>query len=354
MFEAIHSYAFRRYMDKIAHLPLPGNGCHPALLGIANCGINAGVAPEDIFRDLRNAIVPAPGIRHVPDQEIWDAIATAQRDAFPGYSSYAGQDASPKLILPKRSMENLQELRAAAIKAGGGTVNPLSPEFLKKSPITIPEDDLEAPLEGPLLLLRNLYRPEDQIFIGKQYDSKPGQIRSASEWISFFEKMQKMLEDKKKAARELELAKLGNMYPLICPNPLSGGARPTRNSDKMTYRGDNCVKDFRFIVAESDVYPLIMQGALIRSLCQWGLRLSALIFSGGKSCHAWFRCDGIDNLEAWNAEIKGKLFPILGELGFDKACSNASRLSRLPGVKRVVPINNFQKLLFLSSEGGVF
>ena len=117
-------------------------------------------------------------------------------------------------------------------------------------------------------------------------------------------------------------------------------------------RGDSCVKSFRYIVAEFDALPMEKQGAVLRGLCNLGLcKIAALIHSGGKSCHAWITCDGIDNVNDWARIVKEKVFPVLTALGVDRACSNPARLSRLPGVFRSDKAN-WQKLLYLAPGGG--
>lgn len=48
----------RRYSEALTNLPVPGygDGCHQRLLGIANLGAIAGLAPDRVFSDLRQAI----------------------------------------------------------------------------------------------------------------------------------------------------------------------------------------------------------------------------------------------------------------------------------------------------------
>ena len=82
------------------------------------------------------------------------------------------------------------------------------------------------------------------------------------------------------------------------------------------------------------------------------LPIVALIDTGGKSIHAWVQVSKlatVNTLEQWQENIKIKLYDrILAPLGVDAACSNPSRLSRLPGHLRD---GNYQRLLWLSSEG---
>lgn len=76
---AVKKQNLKQYYSRLSSIPRPGgNGCHPALLAIANLGVFAGLNAERIFLDLRNHI--PPGQRRVSDREIWDAINKALAD----------------------------------------------------------------------------------------------------------------------------------------------------------------------------------------------------------------------------------------------------------------------------------
>ncbi len=72
---AVNQGILRKYQSRLASIPAPGDGCHPALLAIANLGLIAGLSAERMFLDIRNHI--PNGQRQVPDREIWDAINKA-------------------------------------------------------------------------------------------------------------------------------------------------------------------------------------------------------------------------------------------------------------------------------------
>ena len=48
--------AINKYRARLASLPVPGTGCHPALLGSATLGLMAGLHEDEIFSDIRQAI----------------------------------------------------------------------------------------------------------------------------------------------------------------------------------------------------------------------------------------------------------------------------------------------------------
>ena len=74
-----NNYTLSKYEKRLAEIPAPGgNGCHSALLAVANLGVIAGLKPKKIFDDIRQNIVP--GTRRVSDGEIFDAVKKALND----------------------------------------------------------------------------------------------------------------------------------------------------------------------------------------------------------------------------------------------------------------------------------
>lgn len=104
-------------------------------------------------------------------------------------------------------------------------------------------------------------------------------------------------------------------------NPMSGEG--CKNSD---------VEEFRHCLIESDSLPKEEQLRKIREL---NLPCSALVDSGGKSIHAIVKIEA-GNDEKLYRERVSKLHEFLAKNGFsvDKACKNASRLSRIAAVTR--------------------
>lgn len=184
-----------------------------------------------------------------------------------------------------------------------------------------------------VLLLETLYAPDDLIFIGEHYDDGilGKTIRTASEWIEHF-----------KAG--------GATAPHIIINPLDGIPRPPKTGEGLTLRGDANVKTFRYCMAEFDDLGREDQ---IKFWSAARLPIVALIDSGGKSIHAWIevaKLARVNNLDEWDEQIKRHLYDrLLIPLGVDRACKNASRLSRLPGHHREG--GNIQRILWLSKEG---
>ena len=324
----------KKYQTALQSLPIPGTGggCHSRLLGVANLGRNAGHDRQQIFDDIRTAI--SPGSRVVSDDEIMQAVDKALGESSPK-RPHAPSQVAP--IVRKLKSPQIKRAVQKSIIDHGGPVDP--DELYRHSPVAL--SDTEPHM---ITLLKNLYSPDDLIFIGRRTD--PGvvgdSIRKASVWVNFFQ------EQCAKTRTPAEAAYFAEEFPHIMANPLSGLQKNTKTG-KATYRGDECIQDFRFAVGEFDVLSVDNQLSFWRGL---GLPVCAFIHSGGKSIHAWLRVDGVNNSEDWTRVIEMGLFPMLGSLGVDTACKNESRLSRLPGMFRTEK-NQWQRLLWLCPEGRV-
>ena len=104
-------------------------------------------------------------------------------------------------------------------------------------------------------------------------------------------------------------------------NPMSGEG--CKNSD---------VVEFRHCLIESDSLPKEEQ---LKKICELNLPCSALVDSGGKSIHAIVKIDAGKDEKLYRERVS-KLHEFLAKNGFpvDKACKNASRLSRIAAVTR--------------------
>jgi hypothetical protein len=311
------SNALVKFQQELANIPPPGgNGCHSKLLGLANLGVIAGLDAQVIHDSLRNNI--PPGKRRISDTEINDAIKRAIND-------YHGK--TPAYIKPSKPKFNAPKVMDKITKAKLEEV-----DIWDNSPIRIdwgPDEDTSRFLEL-------MFLPDDILFIGQREDkpSPGGNILTQKEWIK-----------KSKSGQAIG--------PLICVNPLSGNPGPKKNGEGDTYRGDACINSFRHCLVEFD------DRSMSEQLNFWGsdvlsvLPVKALIDSGGKSVHAWIdvqKLTTVNNPDDWAVNIKSRLYEaILKPLGVDGACSNPSRLSRLPGYKR--DTGRFQKLLWVSDEG---
>lgn len=306
------------YIDALNRIPAPGAGCHPALLGVANLGILAGMPAENLFQDIRQAI--PVGRRRITDKEITDAVRKAMSDHHTDGPFIPRHRPAPIVSDGQKALRRIIESATISDET----------DLWEASPLRL----WEEPKYDPLLLLDVLFDPTDLVWIGDRHE--PGilgkTIRTAEAWIDHFRNG-------------------GVTAPHIILNSLSGEPAPVKSGDKETLRGDACVKDFRYCLVEFDSLSHEEQ------ICFWSavkLPVAALIDSGGKSIHAWLdvqKLARVDTPEQWATEIKGRLYDrILAPLGVDSACSNPSRLSRLPGHLRSEK-KSYQRLLWLSPEG---
>jgi hypothetical protein len=312
------SFLFERYLSRLRSIPPSGQGCHPALLGVANLGILAGLTAEQIFTDLRSH-VPQSDKRRISDRELSDAVKKALSD----------HDGRPFLLPPKRKPPFKDGKAALRRIIDQGQIDN-DADLWESSPVRLDwqrEEDLQR-------FLSALYDPKDLIFIGKRQDAGViGQtIRTTAAWIIYFQNG-------------------GKTAPHFIINPLNGVPVPKKTGDGETLRGDGNVLKFKYCLVEFDELSRADQ---IRFWSVAKLPVCALLDSAGKSIHALLDveelCDGVTSLDEWAAKIKGNLYDrLLTPMGVDPACCNPARLSRLPGHPRG---KKFQKILWLKEGKG--
>ncbi len=306
-----------KYAEALGNIPPPGCGCHPFLLSVSNYGVMAGLSPETIYSDISAAI--PPGERRISDREIESAIKKALQDHGKGGG-----------YIPRKPEPVVKDGRAARERIINKARITDEADLWDASPIRL----WDEPDQDAVLFLNVVFLPDDQVWIGERTD--PGilgvNIKSAAVWIEHF-----------KAG--------GTSGPFIIINPLSGKWANVKGGDGITFRGDNNVADFAHCLVEFDNIPREEQ---LRFWAAANLPIVALIDSGGKSIHAWIEVQKlavVNTLAEWQQHIKCRLYDgNLVPMGVDPACSNPSRLSRLPGHFRQEK-NSYQKILWLSPEG---
>lgn len=307
----------QRYLEKLSSIPPPGCGCHIFLLAVANLGVICGLCIDRIFADIRRSI--PSGTRNVPDKEILDAIRKAENDHGRGNR----EAFNPKLSQAVRGKEVARKniIRQSQVHDEA--------DLWELSPVRL----MGILQEDMIPLLSCLFKPFVLLFIGGQYD--PGiigqTIRTAGEWLTFFKNG-------------------GKAGPYIVPNAMTGMQGLTKDG-KPSFRCDNTVQSYSICIGEFDD---IAREDQLRFWSGVKLPILALIDSGGKSIHAWLdvqKLAKVETPEQWTTVIKNRLYDQnLTQMGVDSACSNPSRLSRLPGHFREDK-QAYQRLLWLSPEG---
>lgn len=124
----------------------------------------------------------------------------------------------------------------------------------------------------------------------------------------------------------------------IIMNTHIGQTQPTQDG-KPSLRANECFNR-KFCLIEFDNMPIEKQLKIWLGLLDRKCVVSALIYSGGKSIHAW--------IPATTEAQVSKIYNFMIPLGCDSACRNLARLSRLAGVERENRAE--QKLLYLNSK----
>jgi hypothetical protein len=314
-FEQLHSIPAKlkpldAFNTSLVKMPRPGRdeNFHTYLMTPANAAKRAGLSPEEAVKRIYKA-VPGGG-RPVGEQEIRDAVERA----------YNTEITQVKKVLPAVNVEAFW--RGILNQTAGVSEGDLEAEIHSRSAIRLDDE----PAEDPVLLLESIYRPDDVLFIGGQYDEA---VKPVKEWLKLF--------------------KAGSgVPPHIIPNVLTGKPAPKKSEKGTTLRGDNNVLGFNVAVAEMDGRPRAEQLAFWLTV---DLPIVALIDSAGKSIHAWVATPGIETAEQWDTEVEVGLFgQWLIPLGCDPACKNEARLSRMPGHLRK-KTGKMQRLLYVAPGG---
>ena len=193
-----------------------------------------------------------------------------------------------------------------------------------------------------------MYALDDLLYIGNGMEPKCKQhshIKTVADWKAFFsEKLEIIRNEPDPENQEYYIVDLGYNHSVFCINPLTGAA-----NEKNSFRSDDNVKEYRYVLVESDNLTRGQQVALMKGL---KLPIVSMTFSGNRSIHGLVRVDAlpgvgeIKNKSDWDQKIKNGLFSQIVPLGFDRVTSNPSRLSRLPGMWRPDKLM-FQRLIYL-------
>lgn len=342
-----------KYKNALQNLPHRGGGLHAALMGVCNYGAMANIPAPIMLSDIA-----ATG-RQFKRREIEDAINKALNDAGNTRGQYTCGQYTCGQYIKERITQNAKIIQEKLIAKGGNSIDMFDVDMWEQSnphPEGFPQIGGMNGSEhraGMMMLLSQLYHPNDILYIGNGYE-KTGQqqahLKTAAQWITFFADKLAAIQTETDEQKQRDcLYTLANQYPFFIVNPLSGNA-----NENGSFRSDGNVKSFRYIVVESDTLPIEKQLALLNGL---ELSIVALTFTGGKSIHALINVAAINqgkeiqSLEEWRNVVKENLFAQIAPLGFDPATSNPARLSRLPGIFRPDK-GNFQTLLYVNQKGG--
>jgi hypothetical protein len=303
------------FEQALQQLPAPGHGCHPALLAAANIGILSGITPEEVFSSIKSAI--PQGDRAVTDREIRDAVAKAAAECHPDPAGMRRMRYTVPAV-PSPSIDGDKVLQAI-LKRGDGAEDV---DLWELSPV---RPDHPSGAHDAVLVLESLFAPDDYIVVGSHKATRP-------------QRMSAVLE---------EIHRRGAVWPFVCINPVDGQAHDI--ADHKSTRCDKAVANFNHVLIEHDTMLLPAQMAFWYTVCRERLLdVATLVYSGGKSIHAWVRL-GAKDYDDYKIR-REKLKQIFNPMGFDSSTWNPSRLSRLAGHAREDKGGNVQRLLYLNPD----
>ena len=355
------------FLAALENLPQRGEGrLHNYTMGLCNKGIKAGYTADQLY-DILEPLRPwrqneLESTIQKAEEEASDWKGDESCGAHISNTTKRAQRCNPEAAAVGKILtedpERAVKICASLIQAGGGKIDPFGPEVRAASN---PMPDIIPPVEhlaesefagGMLSFLRVAYHPDDLLYVGSKYekgDAQRAHIKPAGEWIDFFSnKLESVKNNPVPGTKMRMLMTLGYKYPAFCINPLTGEA-----DEKGSYRSMKCVKEFRYVLLESDKLGIKRQIPLLAGL---KMPVVAMTFSGNESIHALTKVDAIPgvgpihNLTEWKTKMKG-LFAQLTPLGFDGATKDPGRPSRFPGIWRP-DSRRFQRLLFLNPNGG--
>ncbi len=294
----------KTFAEEVQKCPPPDGGVHAWMWMVSNIGVEEGIAESELVERIKASMTRQPS----PNNEVETSVSNAMRNG--------GKKSSisfRKIPVRERVFRELTE-------------TPMScKDLISMSPIDVGSPtDLADQRRNLAALMRNLYRPEELVWMGERFDTLAG-IKQAERWAQIVEEG-------------------GRIPSQWIPNPLDGKEHDI--GGKMSYRCDEAVCAFKYVVCECDRFPTEMQAGFWMKNKHL-FPLVAIIYSGGKSLHAILK-SGVTTREGWEKVIEQGLFPsTLVPLGFDPQTRNESRLSRTPGHYRIQK-GKLQSLLWMT------
>ena len=295
----------KTFAEAINECPASGSGVHSWIMTCANLAAKESVQSSEAVECIKSRMSRTPS----PANEVESTVEKAYLETGKRFSGVNFK----KIPVREKVFRDLSRNKLTCR------------ELVEMSPVDVGSPtDLTDQRANVAMLLRKLYRPDELVWLGEQRTTLEG-IKHAERWAQIIEEG-------------------GRIPSQWIPNPLDGQAHPLANG-KPSYRCDNAVAAFKYVVCECDRFPPEMQAAFWMANKD-KFPLVALIFSGGKSLHAILK-SGVSTQDEWTEVIEQGLFPnTLVPLGFDPATRNESRLSRTPGHYRVEK-GKLQSLLWM-------
>ena len=293
--------------------PPPGQGVHNWTLKAAHACRCNGLTPEQAVEAIRGEITRPPRPR-----EIEDAVTKAYNSTLIG-----------KFTPTINATYDPAALERVAAKRPDFSEEDLA----ERSPIPIDR-------VTPATYLTHLSKPGERVVICTD-------MRSTVDLIWDYSLPAEQIDPHELNDVIRPPAGLGTWF--LC-NPVTGEITSVsrlatdRNPQGLTYRAEECLTSYRYIVVESDSAPTDLW---LRVLVQLPLPIASIVTSGGRSLHALVRVDAT-SADDWKV-TKTKIAPALVTLGADLSAMSAVRLTRLPCCYRAQK-GMWQRLLYLNPK----
>lgn len=295
----------RAYLDKLDPA-ISGSGGHNATFKAACKLVEFGLPEEDAFTLLRdyNARCQPPW----PEKDLRHKLRDAYARATPGKKLVEGRAPRPGAPMAARASNPLPTPSPAPQK-------PAAPP----ARYAVAPSDLPEPIEdGTRILISTLFAPDEGVRIakgtineeGKEVPEDDGLVLPAKSWIE-------------------RLDKAGGNPNGIWTSAKGAGVFVTVNPMRVGGSRDADVTDFRHALLEWDHMDLEEQWAVIHAS---NVPCAAIIYSAGKSIHAWVKIEAKDRQE-YDERVR-VLHAHFANYRPDEKNKNPSRFSRLPGAKR--------------------
>lgn len=295
----------RAYLDKLDPA-ISGSGGHNATFKAACKCVEFGLTEEEAFTLLRdfNARCQPPW----SDKDLRHKIRDAYGRATPGKKLGEGRAARPGAPLVHRATNPLHAHHPTP-----------PPPVAPPARYAVAPSDLPEPIpDGTRLLLSTIFAPDEGVRIakgafndeGKEVPEDEGLVLPAKQWLE-------------------RLDKAGGDPNGIWTSSKGAGVFITVNPMRVGGSRDADVTDFRHALLEWDHMELEEQWSVIHAS---NVPCAAIIYSAGKSVHAWVKIEAKDRQE-YDERVR-VLHAHFAHYKPDEKNKNPSRFSRLPGAKR--------------------
>jgi hypothetical protein len=310
--------------------PAPIGSRHTQIVSLARLLMRDGFSCDAIFAALRPNYDPAS----LPDCEIHGAIDWAEKNCRApnkGLGDFQRGSSTRKIkarTATRKTSSEREKFNPESIQAFLQGFSCSEAELFDASPIQLPGDFRN----DTGLIFETLFLPHEKLNVVMDFRLLSGTIRaqkanprgkgitkSRNEWLEY---LRNQLPPENEAGAWFRI------------NPTNGCGV-----------SDSDITAFRFVLLESDRLPIEIQFSILAKI---PIPVSAIVTSGGKSIHAWVRI-AARTLDEYRNNV-ANVYSIVAPLGFDSANRNPSRLSRLPGVRRMIGAHGDgrQRLLYLN------